>query len=190
MKRDEIKDITGVILAGGQGQRMGGKDKGLVNYRGVPLYQHVATCLKPQVGILKISANRNLTRYADSGMPVITDSLPDFQGPLAGMLSALQQADTSWCLFAACDTPLLPSDLVERLWQAKEERQIVWARSAGRDHPVIALVHSSLAAPLKAYLESGERRVLAFFQKHSGHAIDFIEDEAFANFNTLQDLER
>ena len=118
-----ISDITGVILAGGRGQRLGGVDKGLVPFRGRPLVEHVISILRPQVGRLVISANRNRETYAAYGVPVIADAIGDFHGPLAGILSALRAADTRFVLSAPCDTPAPPTDLAARLIAALVREQ-------------------------------------------------------------------
>ncbi|WP_158782323.1 molybdenum cofactor guanylyltransferase MobA [Pantoea sp. BAV 3049] len=181
--------VTGVILAGGRGSRMGGEDKGLIDYHGKPLYQHVLERLRPQTGKMCISANRNIAVYQQSGLPVIGDSLPDFPGPLAGMLTALDYIDTEWAIFSSCDTPALPADIVLRLWQAKQAAPAVWARSAGRDHPTLALLHVSLAEPLAAYLAKGERKVMLFLDQAGGHSVPFDDcPGAFANINRPEDL--
>jgi len=182
--------LTGVILAGGQGRRMGGQDKGLVLFRGIPLYQHVLQRLRPQVDIVMISANRNLDRYQSSGCRVISDTLPDYPGPLAGMLSGLQAAQTEWVAFCSCDTPFVPVDYVEQLERHKAEASAVWARSTERDHPALALLHRSLAEPLADYLQRGERRLMQFLREQGGHAVTISPDEAaFRNVNTPDDLE-
>ncbi|WP_312142315.1 molybdenum cofactor guanylyltransferase MobA [Pantoea septica] len=182
--------LTGVILAGGQGRRMGGQDKGLVLFRGIPLYQHVLQRLRPQVDIVMISANRNLDRYQSSGYRVISDTLPDYPGPLAGMLSGLQAAQTEWVAFCSCDTPFVPIDYVAQLEQHRAEAPAVWARSAERDHPALALLHRSLEAPLADYLRRGERRLMQFLREQGGHAMTISQDDAaFRNVNTPDDLE-
>lgn len=183
--------ITGVILAGGQSRRMGGEDKGLLQFYGQPLYQHVLQRLRPQVDHLLISANRNLSQYQLSGVTVIGDTLPDFPGPLAGMLSALRATQTDWAAFCACDTPFIPEDYVARLWQHKAQAPAVWVRSSQRDHPALALVHRRLAGALEEYLRRGERRLMHFLQQEGGHAVAFTDDElAFSNINTPDDLAR
>ncbi|MGP4132354.1 molybdenum cofactor guanylyltransferase MobA [Pantoea tagorei] len=182
--------LSGVILAGGQGRRMGGQDKGLVLFRGIPLYQHVLQRLRPQVDIVMISANRNLDRYHSSGCRVISDTLPDYPGPLAGMLSGLQAAQTEWVAFCSCDTPFVPTDYVEQLRRQRAETLCVWARSSERDHPALALLHRSLAQPLADYLQRGERRLMQFLREQGGHAVTLSQDEAaFRNVNTPEDLE-
>ena len=133
--------ITGVILAGGRATRMGGADKGLQLLDGKPLWRHVADALSPQVTHLAISANRNLERWYESGYPVYSDSLSDFPGPLAGMLSVMQQTQSEWFLFCPCDTPFIPSFLAERFIQQKQTAPVVWVYDGERDHPAITLMH-------------------------------------------------
>lgn len=181
--------ITGVILAGGRGSRMGGQDKGLIVWHQQPLYHHVLQRLKPQVDTVWINANRNLAEYQQSGFPVITDTMPDFPGPLAGMLAALEQADTEWVAFSSCDTPQLPDNLVSHLWRNKDGAPTVWARSEQRDHPALALMHHSLAKQLRHYLERGDRRLLLFLQQAGGHGVLFSNaSTAFNNINHPEDL--
>ncbi|CAJ0992532.1 molybdenum cofactor guanylyltransferase MobA [Pantoea sp. Nvir] len=181
--------ITGIILSGGQGYRMGGQDKGLIPFHGIPLYQLVLQRLKPQVNIIMISANRNFDSYQSGGYVVIHDTFPDYRGPLAGMLSGLLTAKTEWVAFCPCDTPFVPIDYVQQLWRQKEEAPAVWARSIERDHPVQALLHRSLAKPLDHYLQHGNRCVIQFLFEQCGHAVTLVQDEtAFRNFNTLADL--
>ena len=181
--------VTGVVLAGGRGSRMGGEDKGLVFYHEKPLYQHVLARLQPQVGQIFISANRNQAVYLQSGLPVIGDSLPGFHGPLAGMLAALEKIKTEWAAFVPCDTPLIPQDLVSRLWRAKKNYPAVWARSAGRDHPVLALIHVSQVQALASFLARGERKLMLFLQQAGGHSVSFDDcPEAFKNINCREDL--
>ena len=186
---DRREKISGVILAGGRSSRMGGEDKAQLMLHGQPLWQHVWQRLAPQVDDVSISANRHLDRYQQAQLRVITDTLPDFPGPLAGMLSALQQIESPWIAFSACDTPFIPADYVSRLWQNKKQAPAVWVRSCQRDHPALALVSSSILPALVRYLESGERRVMHFLQSAGGEAVAFNDDErAFVNINTPDEL--
>lgn len=184
--------VTGVVLAGGKASRMGGKDKGLQELNGKPLWQHVAERLAPQVSSLVISANRNLEIYRASGLPVLTDTLDDFPGPLAGILSVMQQSDGEWFLFCPCDTPRIPTDLMARLQKNRQHNApAVWANDGERDHPAIALVHRSVLPFLQNYLASGERRVMVFMRQAGGHSVDCSDvKSAFANVNTSDDLAR
>ena len=112
------EDITGLVLAGGRGSRMGGVDKGLQDHRGIPLALHALRRLQPQVGTAMLSANRNLPDYEAMGVPVWSDSIEGYAGPLAGLLTGLEHARTDWLVTVPCDTPDFPSDLVDRLAEA------------------------------------------------------------------------
>ncbi|QEW34202.1 molybdenum cofactor guanylyltransferase MobA [Erwinia billingiae] len=184
-----VEDVSGVILAGGRGARMQGEDKGLVMLNGKPLYQHVLATLQPQVAQVCISANRHHQRYQESGCEVFADTLTGFAGPLAGMLAALQRISTNWAVFASCDTPFLPRNLVSQLWQGKNaEAKAAWVRCAERDHPTLALVHRSLAPQLEEYLQRGDRKLMVFLTEVGGSAVNFDNQQAFINLNTPEDL--
>lgn len=183
--------ITGLILAGGEGRRMGGCDKGLQTYQGRPLVAHVLERLAPQVDNLLISANRNGTTYQDFGYPVVNDTaFPDYAGPLAGLLEGLRAAREEWILVAPCDTPLLPLDLAATLRTALVARQSELAYAVGpeREHPVFCLCHRRLAPSLAAFLANGGRKVRAWQAEVGGVPGHFPEEAAFRNFNTLADL--
>ncbi|MFC0398652.1 molybdenum cofactor guanylyltransferase MobA [Paraburkholderia rhizosphaerae] len=191
--------ITGLLLAGGRGMRMGGVDKGLQMLRGEPLALHVIKRLAPQTGPLLISANRNAERYAALGAPfgatVIADTLPDFPGPLAGMLAGLRAARTGFMLSAPCDTPALPADLAARLADALDAAQADIATVATANarhevsiHPVFALLRTSLADDLAVFLHAGERKVRAWYARHRTVEVTFADERAFYNVNSLQEL--
>lgn len=183
--------ITGVVLAGGKARRMGGADKGLLELDGKPLWKHVADTLASQLETVVINANRHQDIYQQSGLRVIPDSLADFPGPLAGMLSVLQQEKGDWFLFCPCDTPYIPRDLVARLKAQRNNAPVVWVHDGERDHPTIALVNRSVAPFLQEYLRSGERRVMVFMRQAGGHAVDFSDfKQAFVNVNTPEELAR
>ncbi|MCZ4677311.1 molybdenum cofactor guanylyltransferase MobA [Citrobacter sedlakii] len=188
---NEDSAITGVVLAGGKARRMGGIDKGLLELQGKPLWKHVADTLLSQLDSVMVNANRHLDRYRVGGLKVITDSLEDYPGPLAGMLSVFQQAEGDWFLFCPCDTPFIPDDLVARLRHQRHNAPVVWVHDGERDHPTIALVNRSVQPFLQQYLCSGERRVMVFMRQAGGHAVDFSDcKEAFVNVNTLEELAR
>ena len=188
--------ITGLILAGGRGQRMGGVDKGLQAWRGLPLVDHALARLAPQVREVMISANRNAVLYAARTARVLADAADDFAGPLAGILAGLRAAQTPWLAVVPCDSPQLPPDLVARLAQG-----IVAARGAvvQRDHvdaglrlePVCCLLSTALADDLARYLAEGGRKVEGWVSRHAAPVLfDEPEDAAaFANVNTLADLQ-
>ena len=187
---NQCRKIIGVVLAGGRATRMGGKDRGLQTLNNKPLWQHVADALQGQVAEIVISANRHIEIYRQSGYPVYQDTLIDYPGPLAGMLSVMQQSDGEWFLFCPCDTPFMPSCLAERLASQNNEVPAVWVHDGERDHPVITLIHRKLIPDLQAYLVSGERRVMVFMHQVGGHSIDFSDlKDAFMNVNTIKDLQ-
>ncbi len=191
--------LTGLVLAGGRGVRMGGVDKGLQMLHGEPLTLHVLKRLAPQTGPLLISANRHADRYAELAAPfgatVVSDTLPGFPGPLAGLLAGLRAAQTDFVLSAPCDSPNLPDDLAERLVEALEANHAdiatVTTREANGEvsmHPVVALLRASLADDLAAFLEAGERKVRAWYARHTAAEVAFADGRAFYNVNSLQEL--
>lgn len=182
--------ITGFILAGGRARRMSEADKGLVLLEGIPLYQHIVKRLSPQVDSVMIGANRNIEDYQKSELKVVADTLPGFCGPLAGMLAGLLHAPTEWMVFAPCDTPDLPDDLVLRLWQQKENTLAAYACDAQRSHPTCALLHISLATEISDFLGSGQRKLILLMEKIAAKAVLFPNTEAFHNLNTLEDCQQ
>lgn len=186
-------DITGVILAGGEGRRLGGVDKGLQELRARPMVQWVLERLAPQVGSVLISANRNLPRYAAFGCPVLPDRIPGFAGPLAGLHAALAQATTPLVATVPCDSPFLPADLVQRLHAAlvADEAELAVARAAGRTHRAFCLARRELLPKLDAFLAAGERKVGLWHATLNLVEVDFDDEAAaFDNINTPQDLAR
>jgi len=183
-------DITGVILAGGRGSRMGGVDKGLVPLRGEPMITHVVARLKPQVGALLINANRNLDAYAHLGFPVVPDRFSGFLGPLAGIASGLLTATTPYVVTVPCDSPLLPLDLVARLARAlaAEQAGIAVAHDGERTHPVFLLVRRELGADLLDFLGAGGRKIDQWFRRHRLAVADFRDSaQAFINVNHVEE---
>lgn len=198
------QDITGLVLAGGRGSRMGGVDKGLQNFHAQPLALHALQRLQPQVGLCMLNANRSLETYQSWGAPVHPDVLPDYAGPLAGFLTGLTHCTTPWLLTVPCDSPCFPLDLAQRMaaTAANEQALIVLAAGfeAGRDgtvhmrpQPVFALLHHSLLASLQAFVTAGGRKIDAWTQQHRQALCRFDqssdEAQAFANANTLQELQ-
>ena len=184
-----MQNVAAVILAGGQGRRMGGADKGLIDYQGRPLIEWVLAALAPQVGEIVISANRNLERYAAYGRRVLPDTLPDFQGPLAGVLAALQAVTADWLLVVPCDTPHLPADLALRLLGAAqlESVPLAVAEDAARVHHSCFLVHTDQRDHLAGFLARGERAVRHWQAELSSTRVRF-DAAGFANFNQPDDL--
>ena len=196
-------DITGVILAGGRGTRMGGVDKGLQALSGQPLVWHALQRLQPQVGAVIINANRHLPVYQQLGAEVHPDPLEDFQGPLAGFLVGLQAARTSHVLTVPCDSPRFPLDLAARLVAALHTTSADMAMVSAlevdqngtpvwRAQPVFCLLPVHLQASLQAYLAAGERKIDRWTAQHRTVLVPFGEPHddpaAFANINTLADL--
>ena len=185
--------IFGVILAGGQGRRMGGVDKALVRLAGRPLVAHVRDRLEPQVERLAISANGDAARFA-MDLPVLADDHP--AGPLSGLLAALRWAEplgATAVLSAPVDAPFLPGDLCPRLCLAAEAaaQGLAIATAGGRAHPTFGLWPVGLVAPLAAFLASGAHpKVMDFARNHGAALADFPDTLAFENLNTPQDLAR
>lgn len=187
-------DVTGVVLCGGRGSRMGGVDKGLQPLWGQPLVAHALARLRPQVGPLLINANRSLLQYAAFGVPVLPDLQGDFAGPLAGWLAALQACTTPWLLTVPCDTPLFPADLAQRLLGAATSQggdiaMAVTTEDGRRQRqPVFTLLRRTLAADLALALEQGERKIDRWAERHALLEVDFDDAGAFFNANTLEEL--
>lgn len=187
-------DITGLVLAGGRGSRMGGADKGLQSYRGMPLAMHAMLRLAPQVGRVMINANRNLAAYESFGAPVFTDASGDFAGPLAGFVAGLEQCDTPYLVTVPCDSPLFPDDLVERmaaaLAGAKAEIAVACAPEAGemRAQPVFCLMSAALLESLVLFTRAGGRKIDRWTAQHACVEVPFDDARAFANANTLAEL--
>ncbi|MEW6341702.1 MAG: molybdenum cofactor guanylyltransferase MobA [Paraburkholderia sp.] len=178
---------------------MGGVDKGLQTLHGEPLALHVVRRLAPQTGAMLISANRHPEVYAALGAPfgatVVADTLADFPGPLAGLLAGLRAARTAFVLSAPCDSPGLPADLAARLAQALDAQQadiatVTTTDASGKTsiHPVFALLRTSLADDLSAFLEAGERKVRAWYARHRTVEVAFPDERAFYNINSLEEL--
>jgi molybdenum cofactor guanylyltransferase len=193
------EQITGLLLAGGRGMRMGGLDKGLQTLHGEPLAVHVLRRLAPQAGALLISANRHPDTYATLGAPfgaaIVADTLPGFPGPLAGLLAGLRASATPYLLSAPCDSPWLPADLAARFAHALDANQAdiataitVAANGNTSLHPVFALLRTGLADDLTAFLAAGERKVRAWYARHSTVEVVFTDERAFYNANSLQEL--
>ncbi len=190
------QDITGLVLAGGRGSRMGGVDKGLQPHSGMPLAQHALLRLGPQVGELMINANRNLAAYESMGVPVWPDASADYPGPLAGLLAGLERCETPYLVSVPCDTPNFPEDLVAKLAHALVEQQADIAMAAVhedgqlRTQPVFCLLKSALMESLLAYLHSGERKIDRWTAQHRCVPVLFEDAAAFFNANTLAELQQ
>ena len=192
----DANDITGLILAGGRGSRMGGVDKGLQNHHGMPLALNAALRLSPQVGHLLINANRNLGAYEAMGAPVWPDPLPDYAGPLAGFLAGLEHCETPYLVTVPCDSPNFPLDLVARLAAALEADGADIAMAATleggqlRTQPVFCLLRSTLLESLVSFTQGGQRKIDRWSALHRCVEVCFDDPQAFANANTLAELQQ
>ncbi len=198
------QDITGLILAGGRGSRMGGVDKGLQNFNGIPLALHTLMRLGPQVESVMVNANRNLSAYESFGASVWPDASADFAGPLSGFLVGLERAETPYVLTVPCDTPRLPLDLAERLAEAlvREDADIAMAAAPETDdqgqtqvrtQPVFCLMKIELSESLVKFTHAGGRKIDAWTAQHKTVVVPFDAPSddplAFANVNTLTELQ-
>jgi len=199
----EPRTITALLLAGGRGSRMGGVDKGLQNFNGVPLALHALLRLQQQhgelIGALMVNANRNLSAYEAFGAPVWPDSLADYAGPLAGFLTGLERCETPWLLTVPCDTPLFPPDLAQRLADALEREDAEIAMAAAREEdgqlrpqPVFCLLRVGLLESLVKFTQDGGRKIDRWTAQHKTVIVPFDQPgddpKAFFNANTLAEL--
>ena len=199
----QAREITGLVLAGGRGSRMGGADKGLQKFNGTPLALHALMRLQIQegqhIGELMINANRNLGAYEAFGVPVWPDTLSDYAGPLAGFLTGLERAETPFLLTVPCDTPRFPLDLAQRLAEAFDDpdTEIAMASapengSAPRAQPVFSLMRVELLESLVAFTQAGGRKIDRWTDQHRTVLVPFDrpgdDPQAFFNTNTLDEL--
>jgi molybdenum cofactor guanylyltransferase len=186
------RGITGLVLAGGQGRRMGSLDKGLVVLQGRPLIRHVIERFGPQVDEILINANRNIAEYEALGYPVIPDHVEGFAGPLAGLHAGLMHAEHPLVATAPCDSPFLPLDLVARLSKALAAGQndLAVARTGDQPHPVFALVRRSVLPHLARFLAGGGRKIDAWYASLKTVEVAFDDEaDAFRNINTAAELQ-
>jgi molybdenum cofactor guanylyltransferase len=185
--------VSGIVLAGGQGSRMGGVDKGLQPFRGKPMVAHVIERLAPQVDELLINANRNPDDYARFGHRVIADEIPGFAGPLAGFERGLAHAMGELVVTVPCDSPFLPTDLVARLLSELESAgaQLTFARTGDQAHPVFCLMRREVLPSLQQFLGSGQRKIDRWYEAlRVAHVAFDDEADAFLNINTREELSR
>ncbi len=184
--------ITGVVLAGGLARRMGGVDKGLIAFAGKPMVAHVLERLRPQVDEILVNANREINQYEVYGYPVISDEIEGFAGPLAGLHRGMSAASQPFVLTVPCDSPFLPSDLASRLMQALQQTDadLAVAKTGAQAHPVFCLCRTGLKHHLQSYLQSGGRKIDAWYGTLKVAEVAFDDQpQAFANINTLEELE-
>lgn len=185
--------LTALILAGGRATRMGGRDKGLIEVDGKSFAELLAEQLAGQVDAILINANRNLELYRKIGFPVISDSLVDFQGPLAGMLSGLQSIESGWLLTVPCDGPTIPADYARRMLSmaTKDGNLLAVASDGHRLQPVYALIHCDLAESLARFLDGADRKIDRWYAGHPFSAVSFADhNDMFVNVNRPEDLQK
>lgn len=194
MARITPDQVTGLVLCGGRGSRMGGVDKGLQNHRGIPLALHAMLRLQPQVSQVMINANRNLAAYESMGTAVWPDPVADYPGPLAGWLAGLEHCETPYMVTVPCDTPDFPTDLVPRLAAALEAEGAELAMAATQEdgrvqlQPVFCLLKVELMESLVLALQEGERKIDRWTARHRCAQVLFEDGAAFFNANTPQEL--
>jgi len=191
--RSDMPAITGIILAGGLGRRMGGVDKGLKPLRGRPMVAWVIERLAPQVSELLINANQNIEAYGAFGYRVIPDEIEGYAGPLAGLHRGLGAASNDWVATSPCDSPFLPTDLVERLYRAAQasNADLAVARTGDQPHPVFALCRRSVLRGLTQFLENGGRKIDAWYSALRVAEVPFDDQAgAFSNINTADELDK
>lgn len=183
--------VTGIVLAGGLGRRMGGVDKGLQVLRGKPMVQWVIGRFAPQVDEVLINANQNLDAYRAFGHRVVPDAIGGFAGPLAGLHRGLSEARHDLVATVPCDSPFLPADLVDRLRAALERQDaaLAVARTGDQAHPVFCLCRKTVLPGLTAFLESGGRKIDAWYAALTVAEVAFDDEPgAFSNINTEAEL--
>ena len=183
--------VTGIVLAGGQGRRMGGVDKGLQPLRGKPMIAWVLERLKPQVAEIVLNANQNVEKYEAYGHRVVRDEIGGFAGPLAGLHAGLKFAKHPLVVTVPCDSPFLPADLVSRLQAALAGNQLAVARTGEQAHPVFSLMKRDVRESLEAFLAQGGRKIDAWYAALKVVEVSFDDEaDAFRNINTLEELRR
>jgi molybdopterin-guanine dinucleotide biosynthesis protein A len=183
--------VAGVILAGGLARRMNNQDKGLVNFKGQPMVSYALAAMAPVVDRLFINANRNIGKYRQFGWPVISDRTDSFDGPLAGILSAMMHSDADVLLVMPCDSPLIKTEHLQKLLltRAEHDADVAVAFDGIRLHPVFLAIKTTLQPNLQDYLADGQRKVAAWVERQRLVRADFSDrPEIFSNINTMIEL--
>lgn len=181
------RSISCIILAGGEGKRVGGDDKGLLEYRNKPLIEHVISAVSPQVDDILISANRNAEQYKAYSPKVISDLSEQYLGPLAGINAALGHCRHEWVLIVACDMPFLPSDLIDKFLSTRSDKHLFIASTNGKLQLVL-LIHRSLHDSLEHDLSNGQLRLMQWVKSHQPEIVSFDDESSFKNFNNHNDF--
>jgi molybdopterin-guanine dinucleotide biosynthesis protein A len=186
-----MESVSGIVLAGGQGRRMGGVDKGLQPLRGRPMIEWVLERLSPQVAEIVVNANQNLETYEKLGHRVVPDEIGGFAGPLAGLHAGLKAAAHPLVVTVPCDSPFLPADLVSRLSSSLKDNDLAVARTGDQPHPVFSLMRRTVRESLEAFLAQGGRKIDAWYAALKVVEVRFDDEaDAFRNINTLDELRR
>ena len=192
MTQPAIQPVTGLILAGGKGSRMGGVDKGLQAFRGKRLVDHVYERFAPQVGGVIINANQNHDEYKSFGVRVVSDAIGGFAGPLAGLHAGLSVSKRPFLSSVPCDSPFLPADLVERLFKRLDDSgaELAVAKTGDQPHPVFSLMRRGVLDHLTEFLKGGGRKIDAWYATLSVVEVGFDDQpQAFSNINTREELQ-
>ena len=183
-------EVTGVVLAGGRALRMGGVDKGLVQIGDRPMIWHVLQRLRPQVGRIVVNANRNLDAYAEFGLPIVADRTDEFLGPLSGLAAGMGAATSALVLAVPCDTPLIPTQLASRLYEAcRGGAEIAVAHDGEVYQPLFVMLRRELLPSLETFLDGGGRKVMHWYTQHCMSSVDFSDrKEDFVNVNQADQI--
>jgi molybdopterin-guanine dinucleotide biosynthesis protein A len=186
-----MESVSGIVLAGGQGRRMGGVDKGLQLLRGRPMIEWVLERLSPQVAEVIVNANQNLDTYRKLARRVVPDEIGGFAGPLAGLHAGLKAAAHPLVVTVPCDSPFLPADLVSRLNSSLKHHDLAVAKTGDQPHPVFSLMKREVRESLEAFLAQGGRKIDAWYAALKVIEVSFDDEaDAFRNINTLEELRR
>ncbi|MCK4834705.1 MAG: molybdenum cofactor guanylyltransferase [Gammaproteobacteria bacterium] len=179
--------ISCIILAGGEGKRVGGVDKGLLEYKDKPLIEHMINILAPQVEEIVISANRNIERYKSYTSKVIADESEHYRGPMAGIAAALPHCNHDWVLIVACDTPFLPANIVDTLLQGHNDSYLHIAEADDKLQ-LVMLLHRTLHPSLQKSLDENQLRLMQWAKSQQPEIINFQDSALFKNFNNDTDF--
>lgn len=192
-KNDNTLSVAAVVLAGGAATRMQGADKGLVSFKDQTLVEAVIDRIRPQVDELVISANRNIETYRKLGYPVVTDAISGYPGPLTGIAAALDVIKSDYLVTVPCDSPYVPTDLVEKLSEAfftNPSLKCASVISQGLKQPIFMMIKKEMRTSIEAFLGKGERKVRAWLESEGVAWVEFDDLSAFDNFNTLEELQK
>jgi len=184
----KVQQFSGIILAGGEGKRVGGIDKGLIEYRNKALIEHVIDAITPQIDDLVISANRNIERYKNYTQKVISDNSEQYLGPLAGISAALAHCAYDRVLVVPCDTPFLPTDIIAKFLSRRADSHLYIAESKNKLQPIM-LIHKKLQGSIKRALDENERRLMFWVKSQQPEIIRFQGETAFKSFNNTHDFD-